>query len=87
MFCIRQSNKYVFEHSVISLHFFFVDQEIFVFSSTRLPSIFEFFIVLNFYFCNANETLSSELCTPDNLLTGRGDDKGASDNSLSANVV
>lgn len=40
--------------------------------------IFEFFINLNFYFPHVNNILFGVLCTPENLVTERGDNDGVS---------
>lgn len=56
----------------------FVNWESFEFFSTGLTSIYEFFIIINFYFCKAKETLSNELYISGNLKV----DDGASDNSV-----
>lgn len=36
--------------------------------STRSTGIFEYFIILNFYFCNVNKKLFNALCTSSNLV-------------------
>lgn len=67
------TNTSIFVYALISFSIFLWINKFFcVFFLNRLMSIFEYFIILNVYFYNANNVLLNELCVSGNLVTKKG---------------